>query len=52
MLAKSKNYHANISSNFFRNFLPEKKYGVPSQNVVRKKCFVRKGDKITRFDST
>jgi hypothetical protein len=29
------------------NLLLEKKYGVPSRNFVKKKCFVRK---ITRFD--
>ncbi len=52
MLAKSKNYYANISSNFFKNFLPEKKYGVPSQNVVKKNVLCEKGDEITRFDGT
>ncbi len=50
MLAKGKNYHANILSNFFMNFLPEKKYGVPSQNFVKKNVLCEKGDEITRFD--
>ncbi len=52
MLAKGKNYHANIESNFFLNFLPEKKYGVPSQNFVKKNVLCEKGDEITRFDVT
>jgi hypothetical protein len=52
MLAKGKNYHANIQSNFFMNFLPEKKYGVPSQNVMKKNVLCEKGDEITRFDGT
>ncbi len=50
MLAKGKNYHANIKSNFFVNFLPEKIYGVPSNNFVKKNVLCEKGDEITRFD--
>jgi hypothetical protein len=32
------------------NFLPEKKYGVPSHNIVKKNVLCEKGDEITRFD--
>ena len=32
------------------NFLPEKKYGVPSHNFVKKNVLCEKGDEITRFD--
>jgi hypothetical protein len=32
------------------NFLPEKKYGVPSHNFVKKNVLREKGDEITRFD--
>ena len=32
------------------NFLPEKKYGVPSHNFVKKNVLWEKGDEITRFD--
>jgi hypothetical protein len=32
------------------NFLPEKKYGVPSHNIVKKNALCEKGDEITRFD--
>jgi hypothetical protein len=32
------------------NFLPEKKYGVPSHNFVKKNVLFEKGDEITRFD--
>ena len=32
------------------NFLPEKKYGVPSHNFVEKNVLCEKGDEITRFD--
>ncbi len=32
------------------NFLPEKKYGVPSQNFGEKNVFCEIGDEITRFD--
>ena len=35
---------------FFMNFLPEKKYGVPSHNFVKKNVLCEKGDEITRFD--
>jgi hypothetical protein len=34
------------------NFLPEKKYGVPSHNIVKKNVLCEKGDEITRFDGT
>ena len=34
------------------NFLPEKKYGVPSHNFVKKNVLWEKGDEITRFDGT
>ncbi len=34
------------------NFLPEKKYGVPSRNFVKKNVLWEKGDEITRFDGT
>jgi hypothetical protein len=34
------------------NFLPEKKYGVPSWNFVEKNVLCEKGDDITRFDGT
>jgi hypothetical protein len=34
------------------NLLPEKKYGVPSHNFVKKNVLCEKGDEITRFDST
>ncbi len=32
------------------NFLPEKKYGVPSHKFVKKNVLWEKGDEITRFD--
>jgi hypothetical protein len=34
------------------NLLPEKKYGVPSHNFVKKNVLCEKGDEITRFDGT
>jgi hypothetical protein len=34
------------------NLLPEKKYGVPSQNFVQKNVVYEKGDEITRFDGS
>jgi hypothetical protein len=37
---------------FFINFLPEKKYGIPSHNFVKKSVMCQKGDEITRFDGT
>jgi hypothetical protein len=46
MLAKGKNYHANIKSNFVMNFLPEKKYGVPSHNFVKKMFCAKKVTKL------
>jgi hypothetical protein len=48
MLAKGKNYHANI----FYEFPIRKKYGVPSHNFVKKNVLCEKGDEITRFDGT
>jgi hypothetical protein len=36
MLAKAKNDHANILTTFYMTFLPGKRYGVPSQNFVKK----------------
>jgi hypothetical protein len=36
MLDKAKYDHANIQTTFYMNFLPGKKYGVPSQNFVKK----------------
>jgi hypothetical protein len=41
MSAKAKNDHANIQTTFYMNFLPGKKYGAPSQKLV-KKCFAQK----------
>jgi hypothetical protein len=34
------------------NFLPEKNYGLPSHNFVKKNVLCEKGDEITRFDGT
>ncbi len=34
------------------NFLPGKKYGVPSHNFVKKNVLCEKGDEITRFDGS
>jgi hypothetical protein len=34
------------------NFLPEKKYWVPSQNFVKKNVLCEIGDEITRFDGS
>ncbi len=34
------------------NFPPEKKYGIPSQNFVKKNVLCEIGDEITRFDGT
>ncbi len=34
------------------NFIPEKTYGEPSHNFVKKNVLFEKGDKITRFDGT
>jgi hypothetical protein len=34
------------------NFLPEKKYGLPSHNFVKKNVLCEKGDEIARFDGT
>jgi hypothetical protein len=34
------------------NFLPEKKYRLPSHNFVKKNVLCEKGDEITRFDGT
>jgi hypothetical protein len=52
MSAKAKNDHANIQTTFYMNFLPGKKYGVPSQKFVKKMFCAKKGDEITRFDCT
>ncbi len=38
------------SKPLFMNLLPEKKYGVPSHNFVKKNVLFEKGDEITRFD--
>jgi hypothetical protein len=40
------------SKAIFLNFLPEKKYGVPSHNFVKKNVLCEKVDKITRFDGS
>jgi hypothetical protein len=40
------------SKPLFMNLLLEKKYGVPSQNFVKKNVLCEKGDKITRFYGT
>jgi hypothetical protein len=50
MLAKAKNDHANIKTTFLMNLLPEKKYGIPPRNFVKKNVLCEKGDEITRFD--
>ncbi len=34
------------------NLLLENKYGVPSQNFVKKNVLCEKGDEITRFDGS
>ena len=34
------------------NFLPEKKYWVPSHNFLKKNVLCEKGDEITRFDGS
>jgi hypothetical protein len=34
------------------NFLPEKKYGIPSRNFVKKNVLCEIDDEITRFDGT
>jgi hypothetical protein len=43
MLAKAKNEHANIKTTFLMNLLPEKKYGIPSRNFVKKNIPCEKG---------
>ncbi len=50
MLGKTKICLPNIYNILFMNFLPRKKYGIPSQNFVKKNVLCKKGDKITRFD--
>ncbi len=52
MLAKAKNYHANISITFFINFLPRKKKHVwgTFTKFREKNVLCKKGDKITQFD--
>ncbi len=52
MLAKTKICLANIYNIFLMNFLPRKKYGIPSQNFVKKNVLCKKGDEITGFDGT
>jgi hypothetical protein len=37
---------------FFMNFLPQKKYGLPSHNFVKKNVVCEKVDEITRFDGS
>jgi hypothetical protein len=34
------------------NFLPDKKYGVPSHNFAKKNVLWEKCDEITRFDGS
>jgi hypothetical protein len=46
MLAKAKNDHANIQTTFYMNFLPGKKYGVPSQNIAKKMFCAKKVTKL------
>jgi hypothetical protein len=46
MLAKGKNYHANIESNFFMNFPPEKNMGY-LHIILWKKMFCAK--KVTKL---
>jgi hypothetical protein len=36
MSAKAKKDHANIQTTFYMNFLPGRKYWVPSQNLEKK----------------
>ncbi len=38
------------SKPLFYEFTTRKKYGVPSQNFVKKNALCEKGDEITRFD--
>ncbi len=52
MLAKGKNYHANILSNFLWISYQKKKHEVPSYNFVKKNVLCEKGDEITQFDGT
>ncbi len=46
MLAKAKNDHANIKTTFLMNFLPEKKYGLPSWNFVTQNVLCEKSEEI------
>ncbi len=46
MLDKAKNDHANIQTTFYMNFLPGKKYGVPSQKFVKKMFCAKKVTKL------
>jgi hypothetical protein len=52
MLTKAKNDHANTKTTFLMNLLPEKKYGIPSRNFVKKNVLCEKGDEFTRFDGS
>ncbi len=40
------------SKQLFCEFTTRKKFGIPSQNFVKKKVLCEKGDEITRFDGT
>ncbi len=51
MLAKTK-MTMPTSKPLFYEFTTRKKYGVPSQNFVKKNDLCEKGDEITRFDGT
>jgi hypothetical protein len=51
MLAKTK-MTMPTSKTLFYEFTTRKKYGVPSQNLVKKNVLCKKGDEITRFDGT
>jgi hypothetical protein len=46
MLAEAKNDHANIQTIFYMNFLPGKKYGEPSKNLVKKMFCAKKVTKL------
>jgi hypothetical protein len=46
MLAKTKICLANIYNILFMNFLPRKKYGIPSQNFVKKMFCAKKVTKL------
>jgi hypothetical protein len=52
MLAKSKNYHANIWSNFLWISYQKKNMGYLHIILWKKNVLCEKGDEITRFDGT